>query len=105
VKVLKLKEIAKVIRSKNAGPFTVTLDIMFADKETYEKVKSTGALNKNVIAKLYNMKDEEVRFFECDSAMSFKASIQRKIFSGEIGDFDIYGAQQHAPLLDIEIPV
>lgn len=102
---MELKNLAKVIRSKNAGPFCVTFDIMFADKPTYEKVKSTGVLSAELISGLYKIPLKEVRFFACDSALSFKASIKRNIFSGDIGDSDIYGAQQHAPLLDIEIPV
>lgn len=99
---MKLKDIAKVIRSKNAGPFCVTLDIIFSEKEIYEKVKETGILNKKLIADLYNVPKDEVQYFECDAVYAFKASLKRLIFSGDIGDSDVYGAQQHAPLLDIE---
>ncbi len=52
---MKLKDLAKVIRSKNAGPFYVTLDVMFSDAETYQKVKATGTLNADLIASLYNV--------------------------------------------------
>lgn len=102
---MKLKDIAKVIRSKNAGPFYVTLDVMFSDVTTYQKVKATGALNAELIASLYNVETDQVRFFEYDPAYSFKATIPRRIVSGDFGDTDSYGAQQHAPLLDVEIPL
>lgn len=102
---MKLKDIAKVIRSKNAGPFCVTFDIMFTDQTTYEKVKKSGAISAATVARLYDVPVEKVQFFEYDPAWSFKASIPRPVFSGDIGDSDIYGAQQHAPLLDIEVPV
>ncbi|MEA4884000.1 MAG: DUF4387 domain-containing protein [Clostridia bacterium] len=102
---MKLKDIAKVIRSKNAGPFWVTLDIMLPDAETYRNVKATGVLNADLIARLYGMTPDKVRFFEYDPAYSFKATIPRRVFSGDFGDTDSYGAQQHAPLLDVEIPL
>ncbi len=102
---MKLKDIAKVIRSKNAGPFYVTLDVMFSDAKTYRKVKATGALNADLIAGLYNVEPGQVRFFEYDPAYSFKATIPRRIVSGDFGDTDSYGAQQHAPLLDVDIPL
>lgn len=102
---MKLKEIAKVIRSKNAGPFCVTFDIMFSDRETYEKVKGTRVINRKLISSLYDVPEEKVQFFEYDPAYSFKASVPRKVFSGDIGDGDMYGAQQHAPLLDVDIPL
>ncbi len=102
---MKLFEIAKILRSKNAGPFRVTFDIMFSDHETYEKVKLTRAINKELIAQLYGIVIEKVQFFEYDPAFAFKVTIPRLLVSGDIGDGDIYGAQQHAPLLDIEIPL
>jgi len=102
---MRLKEIAKVIRSKNAGPFCVTFDIMFADKDTYEKVKATGVISRKLIADLYKVGEDKVQFFEYDPAYSLKASVPRKVFSGDIGDGDVYGAQQHAPLLDVDVPL
>ncbi len=101
---MKLLELAKVIRSKNAGPFWITLDIMFGSKDIYEKVKATGILNRELISKLYNVDIDRVKFFTYDPAFAFKASIKRKTGSGGIGDNDIWGAQQHAPLLYLNIP-
>jgi hypothetical protein len=86
------------------GPFCVTLDIVFNDRQTYEKVKATVVLNAKKISQLYPVPESEIKFFECDAALAFKASMKRPIFSGDSGDSDVYGAQQHAPLLDIEIP-
>jgi hypothetical protein len=102
---MKLKDIAKVIRSKNAGPFWITLDIMFFDRSTYERVKSTGVLNAAYISGLYHTPERNLLFFTSDLTLSFKISLKRNTFSGDIGDSDIYGAQQHAPLLDIDLPI
>lgn len=100
----KLKDLAKVIRSKNAGPFLVTMDVMFADAETYLRVKRTGVMSRELFSRLYSVPLDEVIYHEYDSAYSFKGTIPRVASCGDINDGDVYGAQQHAPLLDVEIP-
>ena len=101
----KLWELAKLVRAKNAGPFTLTFDILFADAETYERVKQSGALNPALFARTYGVPEEHVQFFEHDSAMAIKASIPRPVASGDPDDTDVFGGQQHAPQVDLEIPV
>ncbi|HER24719.1 MAG TPA: DUF4387 domain-containing protein [Candidatus Atribacteria bacterium] len=98
-------DLVKVIRSKNAGPFELTFDIIFKDKETYQKVKETKVITKELIAQLYHIPLEKVlHFVEFDPANAIKATIVRQVDSGSIGETDVYGAQQHAPLLEIKIP-
>jgi hypothetical protein len=99
-----LGELARLIRSKNAGPFELTFDIMFAEPEVYERVKDSGALNREVVAAHYGLPPDEVKFFVCDNALAFKASIPRPSFQGDLFDSDNHGGQQYAPLMDIEIP-
>ncbi|MBI3068188.1 MAG: DUF4387 domain-containing protein [Betaproteobacteria bacterium] len=101
----KLKEIAGACKSKNAGPFELTLDIMFEDAATFDKVRKTGVINPKLIADLYRVPVESVVFTEYPPAFAYKATIERRIPSGAVGDTDVYGAQQHAPLLDVEIPI
>ena len=101
----KLKEIAKACKSKNAGPYELTLDIMFQDQETFDKVRKTGVISPALIAKLYDVPAESVVFTEFPPAFAYKATIERRIVSGAVGDTDVYGAQQHAPLLDVEVPI
>jgi hypothetical protein len=100
----RLGEIASVVRSKNAGPFYLTFDIMFADPDTYERVKATGVMSAETFAALYGIPKDWVEFFDYPLARAFKFSIPRPLACGAIGDGDIYGAQQHAPLLGLEIP-
>ncbi len=101
----KLKNIAKACKSKNAGPFQITFDIMFEDLDTFDKVRRSGSLTPQVIARLYGVSPDDVLFTEYPPALAYKATINRRIPSGAIGDTDIYGAQQHAPLLDIDIDI
>ena len=100
----KLADIASLMRSKNAGPFMLTIDIMFDDLSVYERVKESGALSRAVVAEKYGLSANKVMFFYCDTALAIKASIPRPITQGDIGDSDGHGGQQFIPLMDIDIP-
>lgn len=105
-KEVSIIDLAQVIRSKNAGPFELTLDIIFKDKASYEIVKKSGVINRKLIAGLYHVHPEKILYFEeYDPANALKITIVRPVDSGSIGETDVYGAQQHAPLLEIKIPV
>ena len=95
-----LQDIALVVRSKNASPFTYSLDIMFREARDYEDFKSRGLIDSALVADLYGITEEQVLdiiFF--DPALAIKICLPREISSGAPGDRDVYGAQQHAPLL------
>ncbi len=100
-----LAELAQVIRSKNAGPFEITFDVMFTDPALYAHVRDSGVLCRELIAHLYRVADEDITccmFF--DPALAFKFTLIRRGDQGGVGERDTFGAQQHAPLLDIAIP-
>lgn len=100
----KLYDLASVIRSKNSGPFSITLDVLFDNREIYEKVKKSGIITKQRIAGLYKIREQAITqlvFF--DAALGFKVTFDRKISSGTCYDTDVYGAQQHVPLGGITI--
>jgi hypothetical protein len=101
----KLGDIAAVVRSKNAGPFHLTFDIIFADRDAYERVKATGVMSAQTFGALYGLSADMVEFHDYPPARAFKFSIPRPLVCGDIGDGDIYGAQQHAPLLMLEVPI
>ena len=99
----KITELARVIRSKNAGPFELTLDVMFKDAEIYEKIKEGRMINQALIAGLYKIDPSLIKnLVYFDPAYAVKVTMKREVPSGAPGDTDIYGAQQHAPLLDLE---
>jgi hypothetical protein len=101
----KLQDLARICRSKNAGPFLVTLDVVFEDRARYERVKQSGVLTPELFARLYGVRPEDVLLTAYDAGLAFKATLPRLVGSGDIGDTDVYGCQQHAPLLDVEVPV
>ena len=101
----RLADLAKTIRSKNAGVDKITFDIIFADRSHYERVKRARVLTRESIARLYGIPDSRIAdFVEFDPANAIKFTIYRLRPSGSAGDPDIFGAQQYAPLLDIEVP-
>ena len=101
----KLNELAKTIRSKNAGVDKITFDIIFRDSENYERVKRARVLTRESVARIYRIPAERISdFVEYDPGYAIKFTIYRLRPSGSAGDGDIFGAQQYAPLLDIEIP-
>ncbi|MEX2617011.1 MAG: DUF4387 domain-containing protein [Alphaproteobacteria bacterium] len=100
----RLIDLASVLRSKNAGALLCTLDVMFEEESVYRRVRDSGVLTAGLIAKLYGISDNEVSIIPYDVAYAIKITIPRLHKSGDPDDSDIYGAQQHAPLLDIDIP-
>ena len=100
----KLWEITRLIRSKNAGPFVLTFDIMFDDPEAYRRTLDSGAITPELVSRLYDVPVKEVQFFHCDNALAIKFSIPRPNFSGDLQDSDVFGGQQFGPLVDIEVP-
>jgi hypothetical protein len=101
---VKLSECASLIRSKNAGPFALTFDVMFSNALEYERVRRSGALTTERFAEIYGVPVDDVDAFECDQALAFKFSIPRPRVQGDFGDGDMHGGQQYAPLLDIDVP-
>jgi hypothetical protein len=100
-----LSELAKTIRSKNAGVDKITFDIIFRDRANYERVKRARVLTRETVAALYQIPVERISdFVEYDPGYAIKFTIYRLTPSGSAGDGDIFGAQQYAPLLDLEVP-
>ncbi len=101
-----LTEIACVVRSKNAGPYELTLDIIFNKKKDFLSVRKSGFFTGKKIAKLYAVPERDVKkiiYFE--PARALKITMAREIVSGGAGDTDVYGAQQHGPLLTLRLPL
>lgn len=95
-----LIDVASVIRSKNSGPYELTFDIIFKDFDMYERVKAAKAINEKEFVKLYDIPESDIiNLVYFDPAKAVKITIVRPIPSGALGETDVYGAQQHSPLL------
>ena len=98
-----LFDLCSLIRSKNAGPFVLTFDVMFSSTENYERAKRSQPLTKRLLAEIYRQREADITLVYHDHALAIKASMPRPIFQGELQDGDCYGGQQYAPLLQIEV--
>ena len=79
----KLKDIVAVCKSKNAGPFELTIDAVFSDLETFEKVKATGIICPQLFVKLYGVKEDDILFTVYDAGLAFKATLPRLVSAGD----------------------
>ncbi len=101
---LPLNQLAKTIRSKNAGVNKIIFDIIFRDAASYERVNRSGCISRESVARLYGIPVERISdFVEYEPGLAIKFTIYRLCPSGSAGDGDIFGAQQYAPLLDLSI--
>jgi len=98
-----LIEAARVVRSKNAGPLKVTVDLMFDDRDGYERARQSPALSAANVARLYGLDEAQVEVLPYPPALAIKLVMERAIVAGNPGDSDVYGAQQHGPLLELEL--
>lgn len=100
----KLRELARLIRSKNAGPFMLTIDVMFSEAAIYGRVRDAGVISADLVSHLYNVSPELVQITNVDPALAIKVSIPRPVPSGDLADTDVFGGQQYGPLVDLEVP-
>ena len=100
---MQLQDIAQVVRSKNAGPRRFTLDIIFRNDGDYQRAVQSKALTATTLAPLYGVAAEAISVINYPLGRAIKIVVPRQIMSGDPGDRDVYGAQQHTPLLELEI--
>lgn len=101
-----ISSLAKVIRSKNAGPFQITVDFLFPDLAAFELVRASGVIDRETVAAAYGVPlDRVAGVYYWESARAVKVTIDRTASAGSPGDLDCYGAQQHAPLLRFRVPL
>jgi hypothetical protein len=98
----RLRDLAILVRSKNAGPFMLTIDFFFDSAETLRRVAESGALAPVSVASAYRIALEKVKVVEVAQANALKVSFPRPWPAGEVGDCDVAGGQQFLPLLDLQ---
>jgi uncharacterized protein DUF4387 len=97
-RTVNIRELVTLLRSKNAGPAYFGFDLMFRDERGYEAAKRY--ITRDVIARLYAVPAEQVAdLVPYDPGMGIKITIRRPVMSGDPDDTDVYGAQQHVPLM------
>lgn len=100
---MRLDQIACVVRSKNAGPRKLTFDLMFGSEADYLRVRAVLDHLRAEAARRLDVAENRLTVIDYPPASAIKLVIDRAVMAGDPGDRDVYGAQQHAPLLGIEI--
>ena len=101
----RLFDLAKTIRSKNAGVDRITFDVILADRAAYDRVRRTGVLSREAVCRLFRIDHARITdYVEFGPALAIKFTIRRTLPSGSPGDGDIFGSQQYGPLLGLEVP-
>lgn len=101
----RLRELASTIRSKNAGVDHITFDIIFRNRENFERVRDAGVITRETMAALYRVEPARITHFVVyEPGNAIKFTIRRSRPSGSPGETDVFGSQQYAPLFDIAVP-
>ena len=101
---MKLADLTKLIRSKNAGPFALTFDFMFEDDANYRRVRDSGVLSRELFARVFGTPVADVEVYCVDAARGIKVTIPRPIAQGDLMESDQLGGQQFCALGELEIP-
>lgn len=99
----KLRDMVRVLRSKNAGPFQVTFDLLFRDRASFERASQSPVFAREALAGVLRYPPEHISVVVFPPANAIKITVPRAHSSGAVGDTDVYGCQQHAPLLDLDV--
>jgi hypothetical protein len=98
-----LDDLAEIVRSKNAGPFWMTLDVIFTDRTAYDWVAAQQTITARTVARLYRVDPETVQVFHLPGINVIKASFPRPVSQGSIADPDMHSGQQHVPLAELPV--
>jgi len=100
---LRLMDCARILRSKNAGAFVLTIDVIFKSQQIYDEITAGSVLNQKIIATLYKVREQDVSIIAYPQVLAIKVTMPRLVGSGDIEDADVYGSQQHVPLMHLKV--
>lgn len=102
--LVRLRDLAKFIRSKNAGPFRVTFDVVFESSQAFDHVRSSNAITHGSVATAFGIPESQISsLYEVPMALAYKITLFRPVVQGAMGETDVYGCQQHVPLMDLPV--
>ncbi|MGA5507039.1 DUF4387 domain-containing protein [Streptomyces umbrinus] len=99
----KVSDVCRHVRSKVAGPFWVTIDLMFDGQENYDRYSQDSVLSAESIASVYGVDAKTVSLFPIPTLKVLKISYPRPTPQGGIEERDLHSGQQYAYLLGLEL--
>jgi hypothetical protein len=99
-----LGDFALEVRSKNAGPFWVTMETFMRDETGYAIAADDELINETVIAELYGVPAGSVQIFRIPMLKVVKISFPRPVVQASLRDRDVHAGQHHVPLAALPVP-
>ena len=99
----KVTDVCAHVRSKNAGPFWITIDLRFADRAAFDRYAGSAALQPQAIGQLFEVDIAQVKRFPVPELCVLKISYPRQRPQGGPMERDMHGGQQYIRLLDVEL--
>jgi len=96
-----LGSLVEKVRSKNAGPFWLTIDIFCGSQEAFERVRK--GLSSERVAAVFGVESATLKRFEIPSLNVVKFSLPRPHVQGSPRDRDMHGASWAALLAEVEL--
>jgi len=96
-----LKDIAQKLRSKNAGPFWLTVDIFCGTPEAFAQVRD--GLDTGAVAARFRVAAADLKRFDMAELNVVKFSLPRPQVQGTGADRDMHGASFAQVLADMEV--
>jgi hypothetical protein len=98
-----LRDVADLVRAKNAGPFWITLDVFLPSDEAYARVAADSVITPDVVGRLYAVDPASVKIFRIPLLRVIKISFPRRTPQAGFRDRDVHSGQQHIPLQNLPI--
>ena len=99
----KVKHVCRTVRSKVAGPFWVTMDLMFDGKENYDRYVQSPTLGAESIGRIYGVDPNQVLHYPIPTLKVLKISWPRKTGQGGQEERDLHSGQQYTFILNEEL--
>ena len=99
----KVSEICRQVRSKNAGPFWITLDLFFRDRASFDRYVEAPQFQPEAFGSLFGVDPGLVKRFVIPDLLVLKISYPRRHPQGGALERDMHGGQQYVRVLDMEV--
>ena len=97
----KVGEIVESIRSKNAGPFWLTIDIFCSNKLSF--IRLCNGLSTQKVSNIFNLTTDQIQRYEILDLNVIKFSLPRPNVQGSHDDRDMHGATWAELIHEIEL--
>ena len=99
----KLEDVCHQIRSKNAGPFWISVDLFFRDRQAFDRYAGAKELQPTHLAPLFGVRPEQVGCYPVPDLAVLKISYPRRDPQGGMVERDLHGGQQYIRIVDLEL--